>query len=159
MRFELVIRRGKSRGRSIYCPNCDDYHNHKAKTCPYCRTEKECPICHVVKPLKGGFYPRPEDPDGYNSRCIECFRSTLHIWHTYGITKEQYDAMLAEQDGKCAICRGGNGGQRFHVDHNHLTAVVRGLLCFHCNQGLGSFRDDANFLRLAIDYLEKETAA
>ena len=62
----------------------------------------------------------------------------------YGITPEDYDRMLEEQGGRCAMCRtddpGGHGGvKHFHVDHDHETGVVRGLLCDTCNRGLGTY--------------------
>lgn len=75
---------------------------------------------------------------------------------TYGLTLEDYDRMLAEQNGGCAICAtatpGGPG--RFHVDHCHNTGRVRGLLCCNCNRGIGALKDDPARLRLAIGYLE-----
>lgn len=68
--------------------------------------------------------------------------------HKYGITPEQYDQMLAQQGGKCALCkssnsqRGGKGkkwsGDFFMVDHCHTNGHVRGLLCHTCNTRLGS---------------------
>lgn len=77
--------------------------------------------------------------------------------YLYGITKDEYEAMLASQDGRCAICRadepGGKGG--WHVDHCHNTKVIRGLLCHHCNIGVGQFKDDPARLRAAADYLER----
>jgi len=77
--------------------------------------------------------------------------------YLYGITKDEYEAMLAGQDGRCAICRvdtpGGKGG--WHVDHDHDTKVIRGLLCHHCNIGVGQFKDDPEILRAAADYLER----
>ena len=58
-----------------------------------------------------------------------------------GITDEGYQALLEAQGGKCAIC--GNppkeGGRRLHVDHNHRTGKVRGLLCFRCNRALPTY--------------------
>lgn len=54
----------------------------------------------------------------------------------YGLTPEQYDAMLAAQGGHCAICPAtepGGAGKMFHVDHDHRTGRVRGLLCHACN--------------------------
>jgi hypothetical protein len=77
--------------------------------------------------------------------------------YLYGITAEQYAALLAEQDGKCAICRTDDWPSKDrapHVDHDHVTGRVRGLLCGICNNGLGSFRDDPARLRAAAEYLE-----
>ena len=57
----------------------------------------------------------------------------------YGLTPEDVDRMFAEQGGLCAICREAPAVQ--HVDHDHATNRVRGLLCFNCNGALGQFRD------------------
>ena len=62
--------------------------------------------------------------------------------------------MLAEQGGLCALCR---ERPAEHVDHDHLTGRVRGLLCFCCDQGLGDFRDLADVLRLAVEYVRATT--
>ena len=70
----------------------------------------------------------------------------------YGITEEQYQAMLAKQGGKCAICQ--ETMTKVCVDHCHETKIVRGLLCDRCNTGLGKFRDDAGLIRRALEYLE-----
>ena len=78
----------------------------------------------------------------------------------YGITVAEYDVMLANQQGKCAICfspRPGSRTRHFHVDHCHQTGVVRGLLCHKCNRAIGLFEDDPNLLYNAASYLEKET--
>ena len=79
-----------------------------------------------------------------------------HLRRRYGITPEDYDGLLAHQQGVCAICGatepGGRG--RFHVDHCHDEGIIRGLLCANCNQGLGKFKDDPTLLTSAIAYLE-----
>ena len=68
----------------------------------------------------------------------------------------EFDALLDSQGGRCAICRtetaGGKGG--WHVDHDHATGRIRGLLCHGCNIALGYFRDDPDRLRAAMAYLE-----
>jgi len=80
--------------------------------------------------------------------------------YNYGISEDQYQAMLKDQGNACAICgstewpAGLHPGSP-HVDHDHSTGVVRGLLCGYCNQGLGMFRDDPERLRAAIRYLER----
>lgn len=70
----------------------------------------------------------------------------------YGITVEEYDRLLFQQDGKCAICRNHHrlGCRDLFVDHDHATGRVRGLLCSLCNQFLGRIQDNPQSL---IDYL------
>lgn len=76
----------------------------------------------------------------------------------YGLTLEQYQAMLAAQDGVCWICGADPSTCRYEalvVDHDHKTGKVRGLLCNACNSGLGYFRDSISNLEAAMDYLER----
>lgn len=75
-----------------------------------------------------------------------------HTATRYGITRERYAEMLAQQDGKCAICRD-VPRRDLHIDHCHATGAVRGLLCNRCNTGLGQFRDRADFLETARLYV------
>lgn len=85
-------------------------------------------------------------------------RRDAHLRQHYGITLEQYNAMLAEQGSVCAICHKdgttGRGG-RLHVDHDHETGAVRGLICNHCNNGLGHFLDNPDTMRSGAEYIEK----
>ena len=78
---------------------------------------------------------------------------------TFGMTIADYEAMLAAQDGRCAICGttdpGGRWGTRFAIDHCHETNRVRGLLCGRCNVMLGNAKDEPARLRAAADYLER----
>jgi hypothetical protein len=79
------------------------------------------------------------------------------IKSVYGLTLEEHDAILASQDGVCAICRGpalGRKGRWFDVDHDHVTGKIRGLLCMDCNRGIGALKDDPALCRAAADYLE-----
>ncbi len=77
----------------------------------------------------------------------------------YGITLSQYDSLLKEQSGVCAICKSppSNNGKRatgrLHVDHNHLTGKIRGLLCSNCNTAMGLLKDNVLILRASIDYI------
>lgn len=77
--------------------------------------------------------------------------------YLYGLSQERYEAMLAEQGARCAICGSEDWpgkDRRPHVDHCHKTGAVRGLLCGNCNTGLGQFADDPARLRAAAEYLE-----
>lgn len=82
----------------------------------------------------------------------------------FGISLVDYNRMLAEQNGGCAICGASasidvdhrTGKQRrLHVDHCHRTGVVRGLLCSSCNLGIGKLGDDPDRLERAAMYLRK----
>jgi recombination endonuclease VII len=68
----------------------------------------------------------------------------------HGLTEETYGEMRINQKNKCAICR---RKTNLVIDHCHRTSKVRGLLCFLCNLGLGSFRDSEKSLRKAVAYL------
>ena len=84
------------------------------------------------------------------------YKKDWHLKHRYGLAVGEYDRMLAAQDGKCKICRSadpGNKSGRFNVDHDHVTDEIRGLLCRSCNIGLGNFKDNADLLKAAIEYL------
>ena len=126
---------------------------------------KKCSKCKKTKPLSA-FYVRRDRGNSVRSACKSCdktenkefyetYSRDRHLKKTYGITLEQYDAMLESQDGECAICGtcepGGRG--RFHVDHCHSSEEVRGLLCAACNLALGNFKDNIETLLSAVNYL------
>lgn len=76
--------------------------------------------------------------------------------HAYGVSDEEYQALLLAQRGVCAICgtdQPGKGKRSFSVDHDHKTGAVRGLLCSACNVGIGFFQDSVELLRKAAAYV------
>lgn len=81
--------------------------------------------------------------------------------YKYGISEEDYQRMLLDQGGVCAVC--GKGEARvfngklcpLSVDHCHRSGKVRGLLCSHCNVGIGNLKDDPDLLRKAAQYLKE----
>lgn len=81
-------------------------------------------------------------------------RRNYHLRTTYGITIEDYDRMLEEQGGKCAVCGKKPRKTSLAVDHNHRTGKVRGLLCFSCNYKIVG-RHNSKLLGAAADYLRK----
>ena len=84
-------------------------------------------------------------------------------WRTrrrkYGLSKAQFDELWSAQAGACGICSRGLDVDATHVDHDHVTGSVRGLLCFTCNMAIGKFGDSIPVLRAAIDYLLRSERA
>lgn len=76
----------------------------------------------------------------------------LHL-KRYGLSVADFDSMLNDQGGVCAICR--EAASKICVDHCHKTGKVRGLLCDHCNRGIGCFGDDPETMASAIEYVRK----
>lgn len=90
---------------------------------------------------------RAADPHRYRSNKLRS---------TYGLSLEKYEALLASQDGKCAICRENprkGRGNGLYVDHDHSTGRVRGILCHDCNLALGALRDRIDLFEAAVAYL------
>jgi len=73
----------------------------------------------------------------------------------YGISIAQYNAMLEEQGGVCAICGEQPEEERLCVDHSHATGKIRGLLCRRCNSGLGCYNDELRLTMGASAYLRR----
>lgn len=126
---------------------------------------KKTHCCHGHEFTTDGSYSFV-DKDGYTVReCKTC--KTLsnnkralqlranHLKRKFGITLEEYDRMLALQNGGCAACGatepGGMGS--FHVDHCHITLRVRKLLCMKCNSCLGYANDDPERLEALAKYI------
>lgn len=77
------------------------------------------------------------------------------LQNSYGITLEEFEQLLIDQNNCCAICGTEHKKeQSLHVDHNHNTGEVRGLLCHNCNFGIGHFQDDFNLLIKASEYIK-----
>jgi len=79
----------------------------------------------------------------------------------YNIQPADYDKLLGQQNGLCAICgqpetrKNRYGGIcKLHIDHDHKTKKIRGLLCGKCNSALGLFKDNKKLLKKAIKYLD-----
>jgi len=139
---------------------------------------KYCPKCRSTK-TRAQFVKNAGMPDGLGPYCKRCHRGYVADWRhrhpeviaemnkrnkarrkyqyrtRYGITAQDYDAMSAAQDGKCAICaKQYPNGMRLDVDHCHTTGEVRGLLCRGCNTAIGKLKDSTALLTRAINYLE-----
>ena len=145
-------------------------------TPPLFQTERQCKTCRKWKDADTEFY-------GRWGECKECQVARSQAWilahpeqtrthrkrarfAAYGITEEDFHAILADQDGTCAICntidpgRGTkNGTAQWHIDHDHETGAVRGILCRRCNLAIGHFNDDPAMLDKAAAYLRNARIA
>jgi hypothetical protein len=130
---------------------------------------KICTRCKEEKPRDPiNFPPHNKCKDGLDSWCRKCrasYRSEINRGKFRGQLSDDKVKELRKQE-KCDIC-GGNefAGSRNNrhlgkvyalvMDHNHETGKFRGMLCNHCNRGLGNFKDNINNLQAAIDYLKE----
>ena len=89
---------------------------------------------------------------------MRTYQRRFYYQKKYGIEPQDVVTLLAKQGGGCAICgslRPEGRSQQWHVDHDHATKGLRGILCGPCNRGLGMFKDNPDFLQKAIAYLLK----
>ncbi len=83
-------------------------------------------------------------------------RRDYDLRRRYGITAEQYDAMLAAQGGRCALCGRKPGRARLALDHDHRNGAVRSLLCSTCNREVvGNLDRHPELLPRAIEFLTR----
>ena len=136
---------------------------------------RACSSCNETKPPEAFTRRRTHRPGKLVSTCNTCktaynrrrrASNPQHVYaierrsklkQQYGISVEEYDAMLVAQGGGCGICGATEPGGRtkyFPVDHCHTTGVVRGLLCTKCNRGLGLFNDSTDRMERAVKYLK-----
>lgn len=169
-------RKGSPDGRAIYCRECfgtrsrASYRKRRAEQGKSVREtvavpdgHKQCPDCREVRPFTE--FPRNRRTvSGLAVYCKSCHNARsaetrerlygggreYHLRRRYGIGQVHVERILAMQDGRCPGC---GKADPEHVDHDHATGEVRGLLCFNCNQALGNVRDDVTVLHNLIDYL------
>jgi hypothetical protein len=94
----------------------------------------------------------------YRTVCDLCRRND-GLWKKFGLTGPQAEQLRAQ--GYCDICSGTEPRGHYnewHIDHDHATGEIRGLLCAHCNTALGLLGDDPDRMRRAADYLEAHAA-
>jgi hypothetical protein len=138
-------------------------------------TCKICGCCGTNKP-QSEYHFRNKKKKTLNSWCKDCKNKArierrkhtpdcpikakqYYLKQWYGLTVDQYDSMVKQQNNSCAICDivfdSGIKGTKPHVDHCHVTGRVRGLLCSKCNTLLGMANDNKVVLENAITYLDR----
>lgn len=114
---------------------------------------KRCPRCAVVKP-RAEWNRYRSASDGFAAYCRQCRAAegrARYLQRDYGMTEADREQLRSSQMGICCICLSASAE---HVDHDHETGKVRGVLCFSCNAALGQFKDRPDVIRRAISYLE-----
>ncbi|WSB80588.1 endonuclease VII domain-containing protein [Streptomyces sp. NBC_01775] len=114
---------------------------------------KLCRVCDEVQP-HSQWHRNSTASDGLSPRCKSCRAKqgrARHLKRQYGMTEADRQALFDEQFGICPICL--KPGPE-HVDHDHETGRVRGVLCFSCNAALGQFKDRPDVIRRAAGYVE-----
>lgn len=138
--------KNSSDGYTYQCKAC---RNAKYKEYYHANADKMKEKRESTKEYRKEYYNDSERKLQYRKKYIE---------REFGIKYEQYDQMLEEQKGVCAICgcpETKPNAKYLAVDHNHETGIVRGLLCNNCNRALGLLKDNKEILQNAIKYLEK----
>lgn len=138
-----------------YCPGCaivkptDEFYRNKDKFAPHC---KEC-----CKTLRNERNSRPEVKEARRREYLSNRdkRKCQKLQRNYGITLEQYDEKLIQQNGQCSICglTPEKNGKALAVDHDHKTGKVRDLLCNNCNVAVGFLKEDISLCEKIRDYL------
>lgn len=158
-------------GVQFYCRSCFSaraartYRNRRARLGKTVREKievpdghKRCPGCERILPTERWHRTR-RTRDGLASECKDC-RSIRHrcdhLRRTFGLSEAGLKALIKSQGGVCAIC---HDGKPEHIDHDHDSGKVRGVLCGPCNMGLGLFKDDPSRLDAARAYLVRARLA
>jgi hypothetical protein len=146
-------RTAKKLGVGTYCKPCsieraaEAYQRRKAIPKPT-PSIKGCATCGFVKPATE-YWRAAASRDGLQPECKDCRKARVRAAR-YGLALDEYEQMLANQDGVCAIC---HRDRPLVVDHCHDSDEVRGLLCSPCNTAIGLLGEDLDRFLDAVAYL------
>jgi hypothetical protein len=164
-RHNYCIECFRRRNRERYYRRLEGDHRDRRRTRPLTpQGHRLRPDCGERKPATE-FAARKRAADGLHTYCKACntARATAsaeriygsvrgyHLQRRYGLGAEEVAEMIENQGRVCAICLRKPAA---HVDHEHGSGAVRGILCFTCNVGLGNFGDDPELMARGIDYLK-----
>lgn len=125
-----------------------------ARLCEHCRAHGRSTMRKRSKESRAAYHKTWRENNPKHAARVD--RWNLEIGT--GLKQEEFDAMLQDQGGVCAICKGthreNSKFKRLHVDHDHVDGGIRGLLCSSCNTAIGLMKEDIPRLKSAIDYLE-----
>lgn len=102
---------------------------------------------------------RPDRHGTQSVRCMDCERENKKKMR-YGLSADQWLELFLSQGKCCAVCKtAAPGAKGWHVDHDHKTELVRGIVCASCNKALGFARDSVEILQQLIIYLQRRSNA
>lgn len=87
-----------------------------------------------------------------NEAYIKEYKAKRYLTKQYGISESEVTELIVQQNGQCEICKEDISAKR-HIDHNHASGEIRGLLCSSCNRALGYFKDSPLIVKNAYQYL------
>lgn len=136
------------------CMGCDTQLTGRTRKCDACKTK--CLTCGGELTLYGG-----------DLKCRPCLKLRHATWYSnnkeyvrhratmklYGLTSEEAELLRSRE--VCDVCGENRIGKGLHIDHDHKTGEVRGVLCHGCNLALGNIEDNPERLRALASYLEK----
>jgi hypothetical protein len=130
------------------------------KRCPKCKqTLNDADFYEKTRNCKKCHLENMKDYHSRNKEKVALINRKHKLMRNYGITIQQYEYLLKEQNSKCAICGTSeikrSKAKYFNVDHNHKTGKIRGLLCHDCNVLLGKLSDNIEICKKVIEYLSK----
>ena len=139
---------GMKDGHRSECKEC-----HRVRMRAWYQTNRE----HAIAEVKRWQQENKEHLHAYRREYRQRRRveeRDAYLKRTFGISQSDYDALLGSQSGGCAICGKPPGKISLHVDHDHETGAIRGLLCVGCNNALGQLHDQPRLLLRAIAYVQ-----
>jgi transposase len=124
--------------------------------------EKSCPVCNTKDLTQFGVNTsRWDGLQTYCRNCVNAYRKPRNkkyaLKHRYGLTARDYERILQEQGGTCALCHEPPDRSTLVADHNHTTGKFRGLIHQRCNILLGCAKDQTEKLLAAVEYLKNST--
>jgi hypothetical protein len=135
---------------------------------------KECRTCKKVKDIDV-FPTAKNNKDGHRNECKSCYAAYYREYYKkdperykqksrnqknhrrHGISDDQYEALLAQHDGKCHLCL---KNKATVIDHDHSCCnhrscgkCVRGVLCSSCNTAIGMLKEDPEVIDRIKEYI------
>ena len=125
---------------------CKRGHNMSITRRKYSNGDTYCYECKKIR--------QQQDRIKHPNRHLKYYK-TSNRRRNYNLEPHEYNKLVEDSNNLCMICKSPPGHKSLHIDHDHKTGKVRGLLCHGCNTAIGLMKDDINILIKAIEYLKE----